>query len=103
MLSPAELDAAQRSPLGVDACRTVMFSAKESIYKCLYPLVERYIDFDEATIEVHEDGRLDAGLAPTLEAALPEARRLRGRFAHTTESVMTVMLLTGKRTPFRQP
>lgn len=93
VLSAAELDAAQRSPLGVDACRTVMFSAKESIYKCLYPIVERYIDFDEATIEVHESGQLDATLAPALEAALPATRRLRGRFARTSESVMTAVLL----------
>jgi 4'-phosphopantetheinyl transferase EntD len=93
VLSSAELDATERRSLDADACRTVMFSAKESIYKCLYPLVLRYIDFDEAEIALGDEGRLEARLAPALEAQLPAASRLVGRYRVSSESVLTTMML----------
>ena len=33
---------------------TLVFSAKESIFKCLYPLVHQYFDFKDAVIEIGE-------------------------------------------------
>lgn len=33
----------------------VLFSIKESIYKCLWPLLERYIDFQDIGVVLHAD------------------------------------------------
>lgn len=76
--SIAERDEVARvcAALGLDepAALTLVFSAKESLFKCLYPLVRRYFDFaDAALVEVDPAARcatlalraeLGAGLRP---------------------------------------
>lgn len=94
VLSETERLATRRSALGEDACRTLMFSAKEAIYKALHPTVRRYIDFTEAVIEVEDDGRLQARLVSKLEASLPTSSRLTGRYYLFEGSVLTAMTLT---------
>jgi len=44
---------------------TAVFSAKESLFKALYPLVKRYIDFDYAELIGIEDQKLRFKLATT--------------------------------------
>lgn len=95
VLSKGELEACERSPLGREAGWTVRFSAKESIYKCLYPLVMRYIGFDEATIDLDIEGRYVAQLDKALMASLPPDSRLEGRFQVTPDHVITSCTLLG--------
>ncbi len=49
----------------VEDWRTITFSAKESIYKALNPLLHIWIDFLHAEFLVIEDGRFVARMTPT--------------------------------------
>ncbi|MFG2501894.1 4'-phosphopantetheinyl transferase [Streptomyces sp. NPDC048441] len=40
----------------------LLFSAKESVYKAWFPLTGKWLGFEEADIEVHQDGRFRAEL-----------------------------------------
>lgn len=40
----------------------LLFSAKESTYKCWYPMTRRWLDFDEAEIELRPDGTFTSQL-----------------------------------------
>jgi len=66
---------------------TLVFSAKEAVYKCVYPVMRARLAF--ADVEIVAD--LSSGdLAATLPAQLPPAwRRLAGRFAFFTAHVAT--------------
>lgn len=96
VLSERELDACERSELGREVAWTVRFSAKESIYKCLYPLVERYIGFREAEIDLGDE-RLSGGCSARLDEALanslPASARFEGRYQVTQEHVVTSFTL----------
>lgn len=89
VLSKGEIDSCERSELGREVAWTVRFSAKESIYKCLYPQVLRYIGFDEAEIELRNDGRWLARLEEALVASLPRSSHLYGRYQITPDHVIT--------------
>jgi 4'-phosphopantetheinyl transferase EntD len=54
----------------------VIFSAKESVFKCLYPLIRRFIDFRECNVALLEGGVFTASVRPEV----PEVEPLRGRF-----------------------
>ena len=41
---------------GVEFAETVLFSAKEATYKAWFPLTHRFLDFDQADIDVRSDG-----------------------------------------------
>lgn len=84
-----EIAAHGRPPLDV-----VLFSAKESVFKALYPRVGRFFGFEEVSIWLGENGRFEARLQPNLAL---EARRetLGGRFALTPNFVMTAALVLG--------
>ena len=80
---------------------TFAFSAKESLYKCLYPFVGRFMDFHAARV-VAARGELDAAGGRgelTLELAIdwsPELEagtQLRAQWAHTSAHVETAVLL----------
>lgn len=67
----------------------LLFSAKEAVFKSLWPLVRRYIDFQEVAL-AFDLGRQNfrIGQAPTLPVDL--SRRLEGRFALTSDHVVTI-------------
>jgi len=81
--SPREIAAHGQPPLD-----TVLFSAKESLFKALYPRVGYVFGFEEIAISLAANGSFVARLQPNLAAA---ARRttLRGQFALTRDFVMT--------------
>jgi 4'-phosphopantetheinyl transferase EntD len=59
VLTKHEFDALAGWALGeLQERATLIFSAKEAVYKCLFPLVKRYIGFDEVEISV---ARVSAG------------------------------------------
>jgi enterobactin synthetase component D len=37
---------------------TILFSAKESFYKCMYPIIQRYFDFSDVALESVQPGQL---------------------------------------------
>jgi enterobactin synthetase component D len=91
---PGELDALASSGLGEATLLTLVFSAKESLFKCLYPRVGRYFDFLDATL-VHvevEAGSFVIQLRATL-GGLPAGTRLVGRFAIVDGLVHTAVVL----------
>jgi 4'-phosphopantetheinyl transferase EntD len=94
-LSQTELDACARHPLGPAAAWILMFSAKESIYKCLYPTVRRFIGFMEAEITLHDDGTFEARLVDKLMAELPAKSRRFGRFQLLDDHVVTAFTMVG--------
>ncbi|WP_394836545.1 4'-phosphopantetheinyl transferase superfamily protein [Pendulispora rubella] len=61
---------------------TVIFSAKETLYKCLYPQVRRYFGFRAAAVESADDasGQFSVRLLETLTPKLVLGRSFEGRF-----------------------
>ncbi len=75
---------------------TLLFSAKESLYKCLYPEVRRYFGFHDATIATLDTAACQfvARLDETLTPALPAGTTLVGRFVRFEDAVATALVLT---------
>lgn len=62
---------------------TLVFSAKEALYKCLFPLVRRRFYFPDVEIRSVDAmrGTFGAEIRKTLGAAFQAGRRIEGRFA----------------------
>ena len=88
-LNERELALCARHPAGPAAARVLVFSAKESVYKCLHPTVRRFIGFSEAEIALGEDGTFEARLGDALEGELPARARRSGRFLTLDDHVVT--------------
>lgn len=71
-------------PLGA----TIAFSAKESVYKALYPPLGWHLEFENVALELHADGSFTA----TATFAGDE-RRVRGRFVLSDTFVATAVVL----------
>ena len=50
---------------------TLLFSAKETLFKCLFPIVRRWFGYSAARIQPNEDGSFDARLTSALSDGLP--------------------------------
>ena len=80
---------------------SLVFSAKESLYKCLYPLVGRYMDFGAARVVAVEPrgdesrlaGELTLALSVDWSAELPRGRQLRAQFVASERHVQSAVLL----------
>ena len=81
LVEPGELEEAVGVGRSEGEALTLLFSAKESLYKCLYPRVGRFFDQLDARVTLEPPSsfvaRLKVDLAPGLEAGT----RLRGVFA----------------------
>ncbi len=89
-----ELDTLVRaSEWGENEALTLVFSAKESVYKCLYPEVQRWFGFHDARVEAidEEAGAFVVRLLVPLTPSLPAGLRLHGRFERRPEVLMTGM------------
>jgi enterobactin synthetase component D len=89
---PEERGASERLGGAVDfPYLTLLFSAKESIYKCLYPIVGRYFSYQDARVETIDleahrfEARLtaDLGRGFTTGTPLSGVFRLDPGFVHT--------------------
>ena len=72
---------------------TIAFSAKESVFKAVYPHLGRYIDFDEIMlrhIDVRE-GRLSLSLRQRLSLRGVPCARIDGYFRNSTDGVFTIV------------
>jgi 4'-phosphopantetheinyl transferase EntD len=69
---------------------TVLFSAKESVYKTWFPLTGRWLGFEDAVLTPHPDGTFTADLRERDDAVPP---RLHGRWAVREGLVLTAIAL----------
>jgi len=94
--SPAERrHAARLRPSGV-AWTTVVFSAKESLYKAWFPLTGRWLDFHQAEVEIDPGrGAFVVSLTAPARAALGAGGRVHGRFLLEGGYVATVAVISG--------
>ncbi|HEI8866320.1 TPA: 4'-phosphopantetheinyl transferase superfamily protein [Serratia odorifera] len=85
----------QRQPIAFPHLLTLVFSAKESLFKALYPQVQRYFDFlDARTVAVDWQAQtLELELLTTLTPHCPAGRRFSGRFLLENDSVTTFIHL----------
>jgi enterobactin synthetase component D len=74
---------------------TLVFSAKESVFKCLYPRVGRFFDFHDVRLgEVRSDlGTFTVRLVKSLSGELRAGTVLAGRFAIECGRVHTAVFL----------
>lgn len=77
---------------------TLVFSAKESLFKCLFPLVNRFFDFQAAIISPRPHGSATGGefrfeLLEDLSAEFRAGYRGSGRYAVDTTYVHTAIVL----------
>ncbi|MEV0699840.1 4'-phosphopantetheinyl transferase superfamily protein [Saccharopolyspora sp. NPDC050389] len=90
---PEELDLLRRLPPGPHWDR-LLFSAKESVYKTWFPLTRTWLDFAEASIELHpDDGTFRARLL--VESPGPPLREFHGRWLAAGGLVVTAIAHAG--------
>jgi enterobactin synthetase component D len=73
---------------------TLVFSAKETLYKCLFPAVQRYFDFKDAEVVTAEAraGRFTIRLLASLTDELKRDDVFEGRFQAADRIVITTMV-----------
>ena len=91
IVSPAEREALLREALPFNELLTLTFSAKESLFKALYPQVRCYFDFLDARMVAVDIQRQTFVLAllKTLTPNCPAGRRFSGRFWRKGDDVTT--------------
>lgn len=94
VLRPREQDAIERAPADVRAvAATLFFSAKESVFKCQYPLSGTFLDFHDVRVEI--DWRT-ACFDAVFERPIPRLHagdRLQGRFRIDSGLLVTAVVL----------
>jgi 4'-phosphopantetheinyl transferase EntD len=69
--------------------RSVLFSVKESVFKCVFPATRTYVDFREVSVTLSGDDRFVAEISPGL--AVPDRFRIiAGRYATTRSFVVSL-------------
>ena len=96
ILTESELTTLQCHPDPAEQQRllALLFSAKESIYKCLHPLLQCRIGFEDARIECEPDqSSITIVLCPRIQSALPGAEHLRGSYYYFDDTVCSAVWL----------
>lgn len=72
--------------------RKLIFSAKEAVYKCYYPLTLAWLDFHDVQIDLDLDtGTFVAQLTRPSAPDLLGSREIDGKFASTDRFVFTAV------------
>jgi enterobactin synthetase component D / holo-[acyl-carrier protein] synthase len=92
--SALELERAARVslPASVPVPRLI-FSAKESFFKCYYALVRQFLEFSDVTVSIIDDNRFVAELGTDAAPSLLGHRRCEGRFAVDQYHILTAVAL----------
>jgi 4'-phosphopantetheinyl transferase EntD len=101
--SPDEVKALEEIP-GFDRSSGALaiFSAKESTYKCYYPVVGKVLEYADLEVRLHPDsGEFEAALARDALPSAGGARSFTGRFTVDAHYVYTTVMLTGEVAPQR--
>jgi 4'-phosphopantetheinyl transferase EntD len=70
----------------------LIFSAKECLYKCQYPVTKSYLGFHDVELEVDVEGERFAGrLGLSVGKHLSAGTKLEGRFTRTGGHIVTTM------------
>lgn len=93
IVQPGELALAVGGGRGEREALTLLFSAKESVYKGLYASVGRYFDYLDVVVTLDPAGEFEARLEVDLAPALPAGARFRGRYAIDDAHVHTALVL----------
>ena len=73
---------------------TIFFSAKEAIYKCVFPVIETFFGFHDATLYPNEDiSEIDVVLDPKIATKLGENIQLKVYVRSNEKRVSTVATL----------
>ena len=72
----------------------LLFSIKESIYKCLWPSVQSFIDFTEMQIELNESKQSYTAIPHTTKISHDFVRRLEGRYKYHGELILSTAWIT---------
>ncbi|QUY48535.1 4'-phosphopantetheinyl transferase superfamily protein [Serratia plymuthica] len=85
----------RRQPQAFNQLLTIAFSAKESLFKTLYPQVGRYFDFlDARTVAIDTRQQIfELELLKPLTAHCHAGRRFTGRYWHRGDAVTTFIYL----------
>jgi enterobactin synthetase component D len=91
-----EYDRLLKSPWDHPLLTTIIFSAKETIFKCLYPIIKRQFDFTDVEINSIDpkDGTFGFSLNRPISELFPLATHHRGRVAIIDELVHTGLVLS---------
>ncbi|CRY53392.1 MULTISPECIES: 4'-phosphopantetheinyl transferase family protein [Yersinia] len=91
ILSEEEYRQFQQGPLPFNHLLTLAFSAKESLFKAVYPQLGRYFDFLEAHLTDYslDSGRFELQLLRGLSDEFPAGRCFDGSFTITDNDIQT--------------
>ena len=89
-----ELLSARAAGLDEALAITLLFSAKETLFKSLFPVVRRWFGYSAARIQPNEDGSFDARLTEAWSDGLPAGTVLTGRWTVSAGRVYTALFLT---------
>ncbi|MEW8585910.1 MAG: 4'-phosphopantetheinyl transferase superfamily protein, partial [Candidatus Thiodiazotropha sp.] len=75
--------------------RRLIFSAKESLYKCYYPLIRRFFGFHSVSLDIDISNRQFIFTpTETCKVAFPQALEFHGRFLVWEDHLYTGCFLT---------
>ena len=93
----AEVDLLKPLDLSNESALTLIFSAKESFYKCWHPLNNRFLDFLDVAVIAATDSTLSLQLAVPSNDADAQSSELTVCYHLTDEDVFTFATLEGKQ------
>lgn len=84
----------RREPDAARLLAKFMFSAKESVFKCLYPVYAQELEFEDVTLDLDLEACRFLAHVPASALDADADLEVRGRFACTGEFVMTCAVLS---------
>ena len=87
-----ELAEVVRSDIGLSPAKLI-FSAKESVFKCVWPHIRRFIDFDEVEVRLDLERNTFEARPRTDSLHAELFQRLSGRFGETDTQFVTSAIL----------
>lgn len=86
-----ELTAAYAAGLDTAAAVTLVFSAKEALFKCLFPFAQRWLGYGAAEIETRQDGTFSVRLAEPWSEGFGAGATFTGRWAQLDGRIYTAL------------
>lgn len=93
IITDNELNHMEQNGLPEGLCSKLIFSAKESVFKCYFPLTLQYLDFLEAEISFPAEGQFKVNLLVPPPDKFPQFQGLRGNYLITDDHIHTALTL----------
>lgn len=94
LTAPEKKRLQQLDPAEQQRLLALFFSAKEAVYKCLHPLIQCRIGFEDARIECAPDQRsIEIFMCARMQSALPGVEYLRGHYCYFDDTVCAAVWL----------